>query len=458
MKQYLFTLLTILVFSNCTQNQVVDPLHNDVLKDDYKGPVKSVKIRENIIVFNDNTGKNDTILKDNGLSIMNEDLFFNKAGYLTTKIDYFYKEKTINKYDSNNRLIETIISNLKDKMQEKVSYIYDKHGRKIEEIYSTPDNKIRLKFINEYSNDGLLLKTDRVIDVNNEVDTYIYRYDKQGRLVYEEHKSNRWANTIKKIEYNRQGNYKTITHISNGNLEYIRKYNSDEIEIHLVWYNKNGKKRFEHWCDDYGNIIKHIDYNEDGTTPNKIETKTYIYDGNGKVLKSLIKNQLGEVIGNEEYLYDKKGRLIYSSENSGFYGSNSISEYKYNKYGSVIYMGFVDYAERGSYREIKYDKHQNQIIVYEDDGGADGESGHDNYNLYTYEIEYYPYEETHIVNVEKSFIFDKKMQNTGMYVIRGDKIHLFYKGKDFSVFEYKTKDGAFISGLINNNDIQIIAN
>ena len=41
-----------------------------------------------------------------------------------------------------------------------------------------------------------------------------------------------------------------------------------------------------------------------------------------------------------------------------------------------------------------------------------------------------------------------------MYVVKGDKLYTYYRGEEYTSFDYKTNQGVYISGFIKNNDIK----
>jgi len=397
---------------------------------------------------------------------LNSDKYFDSNGNLIEDIDYHYKKKTVNVYNTKNQLVEKTVFKTTDKdlIEEKSSYKYDIDGKMIEETVQDIDGNLLRRYQNKYDKIGYPAENIQFGKDNKPKRRITFKYNNQGKLLLKIDQYNYWESRtdyIQKdqVEFDKNNISRKRTHFGpssdGGNKEY-KEYDSycsrTSLDSLFIKYYKNGSIEYINKYDSNGNLIKDISYKEDGTIQQKTDYKN-TYNANYKLVKVVITSNDDSKNGVSIYSYDKKNRLIYSDEKTSFYGANAISEIKYDKLGNVIYSSNSDYAERRSFTKTKYDNHNNRVAFYEDNGRADGESGHDNYSLYLYEIDYYPYEETDIVNVDKAKIYNSNIEDTTMYVMKGDKLATYYRGEEYTSFDYKTKQGIYISGFIKNNDI-----
>lgn len=438
----------------------------DVHREKLKGQVKSIKTREYYTNYNTATQKIDTILLPNEL--LNSDKSFDSNGNLIEDIDYYYKKRTLNVYNTKNQLVEKTVFKTKDKdlIEEKSSYKYDIDGKMTEETVNDINGNLLRRYQNKYDKTGYLIENIQFEKDYKPKRRNTYKYNNQGKLLLKIEQYNYWQsktdyNHKYQADYYKNNNLRKETHFGTssygGYKEYERYYYRTGLDSIYIKYYKNGLIEEIENHDDKGNLIKNISYTEN----RKIEQETNYkntYNSNGKLVKVVITGTDDGKNGESIYRYDTKNRLIYSDEKTSFYGANVISEIKYDKLGNVIYSSNSDYAERRSFTKTKYDNHNNRVSFYEDNGGADGESGHDNYSLYLYEIDYYPYRETDIVNVGKAKIYNSNIEDTTMYVMKGDKLFTYYRGEEYTSFDYKTKQGIYISGFIKNIDIMKLNN
>lgn len=420
---------------------------NDVLKEGLNGHVKTIKRIEYLIV------ENDTI-KQNG-SIFNEEIVFNQNGQIVKKSDYTNTDTY--HYDKNGLKIEEQEFDSLNNLLEKTNYFYSKTAKIIDEITKNNKDKIIRQIHYEYNSNDKLIASKKHYDNLRHYDEHRFQYDILGNLVEDKSTSTKWANITQKFEYFDNGILKKLENYHYEELEYVRVYNNKGVEIQLISYDtKNRRVEQIDESDSFGNITKKTTYKPNGI--DKDEEVKYInkYNSNGNIISCKILDSNNKEINNNIYKYDKKGKLIYSNEANNFHGSNSISTNEYNKWGQLIYNHFSDYAERGSYRKYNYDLYQNEIMFYEDNGKAEGESGHEHYTFYKKSIQYFPYLPTHKIIKDKSKLLDLEMKNTDKYLVMGDSIHIYYQGKEFSTFEYKTTSGVFISGFVKNSDVKKI--
>jgi len=416
-------------------------IKNDVLNRGLFGPIQSIKSLEYIIE------KNDTIVKKN--SQLNEEMYFNRNGQYTRKNGFEIIEY---KFDKNNRKIEEVELDEDNKLITKTNYYRNNSGNIYLEVKKDDKNEVIRQIDYKYNDKNKLISSENTYPKDGlRYESHNYKYNENGFLIEDEGLSSEWADITMKYEYFPNGNLWKSHYYGDGDLEYTRIYNNKGVEIKLLSYNKNGLLSRMTETDDNKNLTKSIIYKEDGIEVE--EEKKYLnkYNLNGKIISSKILDSNNKLINENHYEYDKKGYLIYSDEASHFHGSNSISTYKYNKWGKVVYEHFTDYAERGSYRVYKYDVHQNEIFMYEDNGKGEGESGHEHYTFLKEIINYYPYKLTHKIIVKKAIVIGLDMKSTNQYLVNGDLIHVYYQGNDYSAFEYKTKSGTYVSGYLKNS-------
>lgn len=304
---------------------------NDLRKMNLYGKVKSIReITYEAKDYFGDTVKGRIKLLTSGESENNRSFSFNRDGYIIVESSF------TERYDGRGEILET-----------KITTKYNENNQKIDEQHYNYLIIRREQWMYEYSTNGVLLELNKYDTYGNLRSKIKYEYDETG-------------NNIKINDYNSSGELcKEITYTYNS-----KQYIAEEIMNRYcnmfegMTFPSEGYSRFSYEYDNYGNIIKTISKNEFGEVIETILSKYNIYG-----------NVVEEVFLGEKALPKKSVK------------------YKYDNFGNVIKVKVypIYSINRPNDEKLRYDKHNNWIrkIHFERDGFF-----MDNY-IIEREIEYY---------------------------------------------------------------------
>jgi len=224
-----------------------------------------------------------------------------------------------------------------------VSYEYDAYGRVLMKLEASTDGNL-FRTVYTYGESGNVIKivgTDLRGRVEEQV--YLYRYDENGNLLWQEHPN---------------GDVLEIIYDENGNPTLRKSWNKVRNESYFL-------EQMEY--DGMGRLSKKI------VEASEPYTEAYAYDAVGNLILKTIENRYGK--SEFSYKYDGMGNLI-CERNASSTGSEHICVWTYSADGKLLGSSWRDssgtsggsvmeYDERGDrIRESHYGPYSDQVTEY----------------------------------------------------------------------------------------------
>jgi len=250
-----------------------------------------------------------------------------REGNMRECVDY-----TIEKKESGEKVIKSILRDKEGKIREEERRVYDKNGREIERIVKV--------VMDEYSYSKY---------------TYKWEYDEKGNLVKEIE--------MRSFIERKTPSTEKETPLEENVIEY--KY---DTKGNLIEEKSKGRiRRFSYRYDKKGNLVEKNVEDESGEI---LEREEYRYDETGKLIERLFFGGFTEFVGSYVYKYDEKGNLITiewkspSKEKITSPQKDYLKkEYQYDSEGNLIeertyfptafYADKIGWIERKIYRYIE---------------------------------------------------------------------------------------------------------
>jgi hypothetical protein len=288
--------------------------------------------------------------------------------------------------DPMKKIVDEALGYIEEKKYQKAYDLLKKHESNaqakalLENFYFLP---VKSSYYQEEIETFKYDKNDRLINLYQYNQEYVFEYDSKGRLIKLTSDDKRDGYTsVEKFTYHSSGylskkvvtDYRgTETYVYNKNgdvTKYTQAYSENEVWEYDITYKAKGQPKNATMIYNGENVgTAEFTYNKDGTMK-KLEM---IYDGttsgveytykNGRIVKEMNTNLYG--ITYKSYEYDSKGRLTknyYWGNPDDFWGGY---EQKYDSNGNITNITCLDTNEKITRRyEYKYDKYGNLISSY----------------------------------------------------------------------------------------------
>ena len=261
--------------------------------------------------------------------------------FLPVKSSYYQEEIETFKYDKNDRLI-----NLYQYNQEYV-FEYDSKGRLIKITYDDKRDGYTSVEKFTYHSSGYLSK--KVVTDYSGTTTYVYNKNGDVTKYTEAYSENEvWEYDI---TYKAKGQPKNATMIYNGEnvgtAEFT--YNKDGTMKKLETISLDGTTSGFEYTYKNGRIVKEMT-----TTPDGITYKSYEYDSKGRLTKNYEWCDPDDFLSGYEYKYDSNGNVTNITRLDTNEKIYSRKEYKYDKYGNLISANEIDDLDHEYRYEYEY--------------------------------------------------------------------------------------------------------
>lgn len=342
-------------------------------------------------------------MEENGERWKEKDFFYDENGKLT---EYNYYGKLYGKPEM--FTLKAFLTWENDDVV-KVEFYRENGELKYKEIYRYDDSNLEKKryiswidydaihSICDYYNNGSIIERIKLNKDDEQIERYVYEYNESGKEISYSHYNDNNSLVSKSITkwYSSDQKESYITYDQNGNIKYEQQYVYDEKGnvIEESYKNEHGIVYMK-WIktyDEKNRVIK-TDYYENEINYSMI---TYQYDDLTGIVTQKFLDKNGNYLSSSQYLYDKDGRILKSTEENGNY---TINEYHEN--GKQIKSLSYDNQDRIQHGyELKLDEEGKEIEYI-----GFGENGQINHKV-QYEYLYDPYGNL-IEKVTKSLLGD----------------------------------------------------
>ncbi len=322
-------------------------------------------------------GQLETVTGPDG--ILQAEYSYDISGNLTKKTDAMGRTVTYS-YDRRNQLCE-VMRPVEEKagevLYQRTTYLYNANGNKVEEhrhggywsgdghLIEEDDQGLKLSFIYD--------KRDRLIQVKDGHGAdIIYRYDIQGKRIYEEKVISKDVHQIIRYNYDKAGRLAEIKELLNSGLTPVK--GEARYAITIYNYDENGNRTRIQTPEGY-EIIREYDSCDRLIAERTLDkqngidrTVSITYDRAGNITRIARQGKGGE-LWELSYDYDLKNRITYVKDCLG-----PVFRYEYDK-NDRLEKEILPNDEEGSDKEYKnnlsyaYDVYGN-ILTHTDGAGT----------------------------------------------------------------------------------------